>query len=459
MNNRLNKIKMVEVKYVLSRVTGIFCLSALLSCSSHDDSGLENPKSEDSNQMHTCELILNVTKSCYSDEPETRSAGAWQNGDKIYLTFNVGEDGKTNGEAIFNDGKWSVNFYGSLTEGNVTKCTAVYFENADYESGSMVKLTEQTGIYEDLNGSYTYANESLSVTADLKPKTARIRFAGDDNTEFTFYGMSYYSAYDCTTGDYSSNMGSIEEKVESGYSPYVYGFFPDDDFRCFNIITAESGFNRPFSATFFNPGESGYMSIPTLSEPKGWQNSMVLKVNGVEFRMIPVTYEKGNFFLAETETTENLWSAVMGGTLKSNLPASNHYDSDWEKFFTSLNAVTDLVFRYPKADEWKYAAAGGNRSQNFIYSGSNFIGDVAWYEKNSNRSKHEVRQLQPNELGFYDMSGNIIEVIKDAGYFSYGGGYNSSETACTINSYSSGGAGSSEKGVRIAMSNPYNTNN
>lgn len=450
---------MVDVKYFLSRVMGTLCLSALVSCSANDDSGLESPKSEDTDQLHTCNLILNVTKAGYNDEPQTRSAAAWQNGDKIYLTFNVGEDGKTNGEAIYNAGKWSVNFYGSLTEGTVTKCTAVYFDNADYESGSMVKLSEKTGIYEDLTGSYTYTNQTLSVTADLKPKTARIRFAGADNSEFTFYGMSYYSAYDCTTGEFSSNMGCIEEKVETGYSPYVYGFFKDEDFRCFNIITAESGFNRPLSATFFNPGESGYMTIPTLSEPKGWQNSMMLKVNGVEFRMIPVTYESGNFFLAETETTENLWTAVMGGSTKSNLPATNRYDSEWEKFLSAISNLTDLKFRYPTSNEWKYAAAGGNKSQNYKYSGSNFIDDVAWYESNSDKKKHEVRQLQPNELGFYDMSGNVSEATLNTSYNCYGGSYNSAESGCTVTSFSSGGtSASSERGVRIAMSNPYTTN-
>lgn len=448
---------MVEVKCFLSRVMGTLCLSALLSCNSNDETMPDSPESKDPNQPHTCELILNVTKSGYDDEPQTRSAAAWQNGDKIYLTFEVGDEGQTNGEAIFNDGKWSVNFYGSLTEGKVTKCTAVYFDNPDYESGSIVKLTEQTGIYEDVEGSYTYSDETLSVTADLKPKTGRIRFAGEDNSEFTFYGMYYYSAYDTSTGKYSSNLGAIKETVESGYSPYLYGFFPDDSFRCFNMITAESGFNRPLSSTFFKPGESGFMTIPTLEAPNGWQNSILLKLNDVEFRMIPVTYEEGNFFLAETETTEYLWTAVMGGNDKSNLPAVSHSYVQWSNFITKLNALTDLEFRFASMKEWQYAAAGGNKSQGYTYSGSNFIDDVAWYYNNSENKRHDIKQLQPNELGFYDMSGNVGEYVNDS--YGCGGSFSSQASACTVNSYESLGTSLSfnNYGLRFALTNPYNT--
>lgn len=449
---------MVHVKYFLSRAVGPFCLSALLSCSSHDDFSLESPEVEDPKQLHTCELILNVTKAGYNDEPQTRSASAWQNGDKIYLTFTV-DNGKTNGEAVYNDGKWSVSYYGTLTEGAVTQCSAVYFENAEYESGSIVKLSEKTGIYEDYKASYTYADEALAVTAALKPKTGRIRFAGADNDEFSFYGMHYYSAYDCTTGDFSSNIRATKEKVEGGYSPYFYGFFPDDDFRCLNIITAESGFNRPLSSTFFKPGESGYMTIPTLASYNGWQNSILLNVNGVEFTMIPVSYDNGNFFLAETETTEELWAAVMvDGSTKSKLPMSGKSSSNWKDFLSNLNILTDLSFRLPTDVEWKYAAAGGNRTQNYTYAGSNNIDEVAWHKGNSDNKKHAVRQLQPNELGLYDMSGNVWELVSNANStYGYGGYFYSDNKECTVSygaNYNTLAA--SHYGLRVAMTNPYN---
>lgn len=88
-----------------------------------------------------------------------------------------------------------------------------------------------------------------------------------------------------------------------------------------------------------------------------------------------------------------------------------------------------MPFRLPTLEEWQYAAKGGSKSLSFIYSGSNTPGDVAWYSGNSNETRHEVKQKQPNELGLYDMSGNVWEwVFHESLYYNYfptecGGGY------------------------------------
>jgi formylglycine-generating enzyme required for sulfatase activity len=74
---------------------------------------------------------------------------------------------------------------------------------------------------------------------------------------------------------------------------------------------------------------------------------------------------------------------------------------------------TGKTWRLPTEAEWKYAARGGNRSNGYIYNGSNNIDDVAWYNGNSGMKMHPVRQQQPNELGLYDMSGNVWEWCSD----------------------------------------------
>ena len=86
---------------------------------------------------------------------------------------------------------------------------------------------------------------------------------------------------------------------------------------------------------------------------------------------------------------------------------------DIQEFLSKLNSLTGQTFKLPTEAQWEYAARGGNRSRGYKYSGSNNIDDVAWYESNSGRHTHAVATKQPNELGIYDMSGNVWEWCSD----------------------------------------------
>ena len=96
--------------------------------------------------------------------------------------------------------------------------------------------------------------------------------------------------------------------------------------------------------------------------------------------------------------------------------------SDVQSFITKLNSMTGEKFRMPTEAEWEYAARGGNKSKGYTYSGSNTIGDVAWYTSNSSSTTHIVKTKAANELGIYDMSGNVYERCSDW----YDGSYYSS---------------------------------
>ena len=99
---------------------------------------------------------------------------------------------------------------------------------------------------------------------------------------------------------------------------------------------------------------------------------------------------------------------------------------DRQEFVKKLNQLAGLTFSLPTEAEWEYAARGGNKSKGYKYSGSNTIGDVAWYEANayyvgsssSSFGTHQVGTKSPNELGIYDMSGNVYEWCSDR-YGSY----------------------------------------
>lgn len=97
------------------------------------------------------------------------------------------------------------------------------------------------------------------------------------------------------------------------------------------------------------------------------------------------------------------------------------------EFIAKLNKLTKRNFRLPTEAEWEFAARGGNKSQGYTYSGSNTLDDVAWNSENSGGTTHEVGTKNPNELGLFDMNGNVKEWCKDfygANYYSESVYYN-----------------------------------
>ena len=132
-----------------------------------------------------------------------------------------------------------------------------------------------------------------------------------------------------------------------------------------------------------------------------------------------------SYYIGETEVTQELWQAVMGNNPSyysgnPQRPVEQVSWNDCQEFITKLNQLTGKNFRLPTEAEWEYAARGGNKSKGYKYSGSNTIDNVAWYASNSSSRTYDVKTKQANELGIYDMSGNVYEWCQD-----WYGGYSS----------------------------------
>ena len=121
-----------------------------------------------------------------------------------------------------------------------------------------------------------------------------------------------------------------------------------------------------------------------------------------------------SYYIGKYEVTQKQWVEIMGSNPSlfkgDNLPVENVSWYDVQEFLRRLNAKTGKRYRLPTEAEWEYAARGGNRSWGYKYSGSNDIGTVAWYDVNST---HPVGSKSPNELGIYDMTGNVWEWCSD----------------------------------------------
>ena len=164
------------------------------------------------------------------------------------------------------------------------------------------------------------------------------------------------------------------------------------------------------------------------------EHVMTFTVGDVSFTMVEVeggTFQSihspqvtlSPFAIGQTEVTQALWVAVMGSNPSyfngidrpggPDCPVESVSWDDCQEFIAKLNEMTGRTFRLPSEAEWEFAARGGNYSHGYTYAGSNDKDEVAWHRNNSGHRTHSVAELLPNELGLYDMSGNVEEFCLD----------------------------------------------
>ena len=165
-----------------------------------------------------------------------------------------------------------------------------------------------------------------------------------------------------------------------------------------------------------------------------------------------------DYRIGKTEVTQELWEAVMGSNPSmfkgDNLPVERVSWNDCQEFIKKLNSLTGLNFRLPTEAEWEYAARGGNKSKGYRFSGSNDIGSVAWYRDNSLSQTHQVATKSPNELGLYNMSGNVWEWCSDR-YGNYSSGSQTNPKGPSSCVFRGGSWISSAGGCRVSYRSNY----
>lgn len=419
-------------------VKTFFITIGLISMAAISCNKVEDNTTDPGLVKHTCEMRL-VGSLMDFDSPDTKAAANgtnWKDGSVIYLRMDS-PLGITTGEAIYSSSKdtWTVSYYGSLQEGVSKSCSAFYVEDEISYESSVFTMDEKTVIYEDVTGSYIYDQGDLVVTANLKPKTGRIRFSGEPGKVLKIYGVTHYATYDINNNQYTTSSEPFKITVGSdGSTPYFYGYFLDTTERNINVwIDAKEAYTRYFSDSVFNPGQSGVLSVPKEVNHNGWAEGLYFCINSIRFKLVAVeggtfmmgepesTYEYliphnvtlTGYCIAEAEMTKQLYYKTLELNSTDQSPCLCDWEYDLPNALNYLNQKTFAGFTIPTEAQWEYAAKGGKKSKGYTYSGSNIIDDVAWYNMNSQEKLNDIKKKLPNELGLYDMSGNAHEFVLD----------------------------------------------
>ena len=246
---------------------------ALTACTNEEEFSLPQPGGNESGTT-TCCMMFYGDVTGYGGA--TRAGGhEWKEGDRLYIRFLGGSSTVTGCAEYSATGNWTLSYSGTLAEGTGQKCEVYYFENATHKSNTQVELTAHSAVYECTAGSYSYNGGDIILSAQLSPKTGRVRFVFDGEHSFTLSGISCYTSFNLSNKTFTSSSSALElstaQQGEEYSSGYVYGFYSDENTREIKLTTDDARYARTFPLSMLQTGKSGYITAPTADNNEGWE--------------------------------------------------------------------------------------------------------------------------------------------------------------------------------------------